>query len=108
MQLSFLEDINNPQSFTKPLSGQLLKWIGNKQRFAKEIISYFPKKYNTYFEPFLGSGAILATLNPQNAIASDSFLELIKIFQTLQVDPELLIKWYSDRWIRLNQNDKKK
>jgi len=27
-----------------PLKGQLLKWIGNKHRFAHEIVSYFPAK----------------------------------------------------------------
>ena len=30
----------------------LLKWIGNKQRFADTIISYFPDTFNDYYEPF--------------------------------------------------------
>ena len=38
----------------------LLKWIGNKQRFAETIISYMPETFNNYYEPFLGSGAVLA------------------------------------------------
>ena len=32
-----------------PLRGQLLKWIGNKQRFAPEIVSFFPENFNRYF-----------------------------------------------------------
>lgn len=40
----------------------LLKWIGNKQRFAETIISYMPETFNNYYEPFLGSGAVLAEL----------------------------------------------
>ena len=40
----------------------LLKWIGNKQRFAETIISYMPESFQNYYEPFLGSGAVLAEL----------------------------------------------
>ena len=43
----------------KPFKSQLLKWIGNKQRFAHEIIAFFPKTFRTYHEPFLGSAAVL-------------------------------------------------
>ena len=51
------------QTTTGITSGnQLLKWVGNKQRMASEIIRFFPDNYATYFEPFLGSGAVLGTL----------------------------------------------
>lgn len=80
-----------------PLKGQLLKWIGNKQRFAGEIISYLPPTYGTYFEPFLGSGAVLAHLAPRPAIASDAFAPLIEIWQKLQSDTDGLVGWYSNR-----------
>ena len=77
---------------------QLLKWVGNKQRYAHEIASYFPAGYGTYFEPFLGSGAVLATLSPTRAVASDVYGPLVSIFQILQQDPELLKHWYAERW----------
>lgn len=77
---------------------QLLKWIGNKQKFSQEIISYFPSDYPTYYEPFLGSGAIWGALDPANAFVSDVFTPLIEIWQTLQVQPELLKQWYAERW----------
>lgn len=91
----------------RPLKTQLLKWIGNKQRFAYEVVTYFPMDFNTYFEPFLGSGAVLATLAPEKAIGSDIFKPLMEIWQTLQSSPESLKKWYSDRWHVLINNDKK-
>ena len=91
----------------KPFKTQLLKWIGNKQRFAHEIVSHFPKQFNTYYEPFLGSGAILGTLSPQSAVASDVFKPLIQIWQTLKNNPKLLIEWYSERWKRVEKGDKK-
>jgi DNA adenine methylase len=80
-----------------PLKGQLLKWIGNKQKFAEEIISYLPATYGTYFEPFLGSGAVLASLAPRRAVASDVFGPLIEIWRKLHDDTDALIAWYADR-----------
>jgi len=97
----------NTNKKTHKLSGQLLKWIGNKQRFAYDIIGLFPNTFGTYFEPFLGSGAVLATLSPQKAIASDNFPSLIEIFKTLQSNSDLLKSWYAERWIRMNTGNKK-
>jgi DNA adenine methylase len=81
-----------------PFSAQLLKWIGNKQRFAHEIISYFPPKFGTYLEPFLGSGGVLGTLAPQRAISTDCFAPLMQIWQTLHDSPATLKRWYTQRW----------
>lgn len=87
-----------PHKLIQPFSTQLLKWVGNKQRFAHEIVGSFPDSFNRYFEPFLGSGAVLATLAPKNALASDAFPPLIEIFKTLKDDPETLKQWYRERW----------
>jgi len=84
--------------FAKPFNAQLLKWVGNKQRFAREIVSRFPARFGTYIEPFLGSGAVLATLAPDKGIGSDSFRPLMEIWQTLHDNPELLKQWYAERW----------
>ena len=86
----------------KPFKVQLLKWVGNKQRFAHEIANYFPKDVGTYFEPFLGSGAVLATYAPKRAVASDVFVPLAGIWQMLHADPAKLKKWYKDRWRLIN------
>jgi DNA adenine methylase len=82
----------------EPFKSQLLKWIGNKQRFAHEIVSYFPAEIGTYHEPFLGSGAVLATLSPSRGIGSDVFEPLVEIWQALESSPERLKQWYRDRW----------
>jgi DNA adenine methylase len=90
----------------KPFRTQLLKWVGSKQRFAHEIVSFFPLGFNRYFEPFLGSGAVLATLAPKSALASDVFKPLIQIWRALHDDPEQLKLWYGDRWQALMSGDK--
>ncbi len=92
------EHYKNTSLYVQPFKQQLLKWVGNKQRFADEIISYFPDYFGTYYEPFLGSGAVLGTLSPNEAVASDTFTPLMKIWQTLISDPELLKNWYEERW----------
>ncbi len=89
-----------------PFKTQLLKWVGNKQRFAHEIISYFPARFGTYHEPFLGSGAVLGVLAPERAQASDSFAPLIGIWQALRENPETIKTWYRDRWIESQAGDK--
>ncbi len=96
---------HRPRSI-QPFKTQLLKWIGNKQRFAHEIISYFPARFGTYHEPFLGSGAVLGVLAPERAQASDSFAPLIGIWQALREDPEIIKTWYRDRWIESQAGDK--
>jgi len=80
-----------------PPKVQLLKWIGNKQKYAAFITNFFPKSFNKYYEPFVGSGAILATVMPKDGIGSDTFKPLIEIWQTLKSNPSLLINWYKER-----------
>jgi DNA adenine methylase len=104
-QLLLLED-GAKQRSVAPFNTQLLKWVGNKQRFAHEIISYFPLQIGTYYEPFLGSGAVLATLVPEKAIASDVFKPLMEIWQTLKSAPETLKEWYTERWQQMARGDK--
>jgi DNA adenine methylase len=99
----FDDGIHRPPA---PFKRQLLKWIGNKQRFAHEIVSYFPREFGTYFEPFLGSGAVLATLKPRKGIASDVFSPLVQIWKTLHSDPDVLKQWYSERWHKAQREGK--
>ena len=83
----------------------LLKWIGNKQRFAETIISYMPEQFNNYYEPFLGSGAVMAQLLYQSSTtntptfahsyASDILPFLIDIFNIVKYDPQQIKNYYS-------------
>lgn len=95
-QLTLFGD-NEGKSNVAPFKNQLLKWVGNKQRFAHEIISFFPR-FNTYFEPFLGSGAVMATLAPRQAICGDVFLPLMEIWFELKNNPNGLCSWYQERF----------
>lgn len=89
-----------------PPKGQLLKWIGNKQRFAAEIAKFFPTDFNTFYEPFIGSGAVIATISPSNGVGSDAFKPLVEIWDKLKNDPDELVKWYASGRDRLENEDK--
>jgi DNA adenine methylase len=100
-----LEDVH-PRH--RPFRAQLLKWIGNKQRYAEAIIAHFPKLFGTYFEPFLGSGGVLGVLAPEHAVAGDSFLPLIEIWQMLHENREQLKKNYADRYAMIAKMGKER
>lgn len=96
----------SPTRFAAVPPGQMLKWVGNKQRMAEEIVSYFSRDFRTYHEPFLGSAAVLATLAPASGHGSDAFAPLIEIWATLQKDPETVKRWYAERWHRMMSGEK--
>jgi DNA adenine methylase len=88
-----------------PFKRQFLKWVGSKQRSAHAIVAHFPRM-RRYFEPFLGSGAVLGTLAPATAIASDIFSPLLEIWQTLHRAPAELKRWYMERWQAMSNGEK--
>jgi DNA adenine methylase len=75
--------------------GQLLKWVGNKFRYAETIAQHLPKDLGTYYEPFVGTGAVLATLAPGRAVAGDTLPTLIDLLRMVQRQPEVLISHYA-------------
>ncbi len=69
-----------------------IKWVGGKKGLLKQLETYFPKKYNKYFEPFLGGGAVYFHLKPDNAILSDLNPDLILLYETIRTNCDELIK----------------
>jgi len=68
-----------------------LKWAGGKRRLLSEIRRYVPEKFNTYFEPFLGAGAVLFNLQPAKAVVNDINSELINVYEVIRTDVAALI-----------------
>ena len=67
-----------------------LKWPGGKRWIAKKYKEYFPKEFNMYIEPFLGSGAVFFSLQPKEAILSDINKELINLYVIMRDNPKEL------------------
>jgi DNA adenine methylase len=80
-------------SRTRP-TGQLLKWVGNKHRYAEMIARHLPTDTGTYFEPFVGTGAVLATMRPEHGVAGDTLAVLVNLLRLVQRHPERLVSHY--------------
>jgi len=76
---------------SKKRAKPFLKWAGGKGNLIKDLKPLFPSEFNTYFEPFLGGGAIFFHLNPENAVISDFNEELIDIYVEIKKNPEELM-----------------
>lgn len=63
-----------------------LKWAGGKRWLVSRHASIFPENYNTYIEPFLGSGAVFFKLAPHKAILADINKELIATYRAIKKD----------------------
>lgn len=69
------------ESMAKPKP--FVKWVGGKRQIIERIKEYAPKEFGTYFEPFVGGGAVLFELIPKNAVINDYNAELINIYNIL-------------------------
>ena len=69
-----------------PLVRPFLKWVGGKRQLLPEIVKYVPKltSKNTYYEPFIGGGALLFELQPPKAVINDSNKELINCYKVIK------------------------
>ena len=61
-----------------------VKWAGGKRQIMNELLKYVPEEYDTYYEPFVGGGALLFELSPKKAVINDSNEELMNIYQCLK------------------------
>ncbi len=96
-QETFFSNTHQLQLFALRPPKQLLKWVGNKQKYASQIANFIPE-HNTYVEPFLGGGAVLGTLSPASGMAGDILEPLVRIWQLLQTDPWSLVDHYANVW----------
>lgn len=67
----------------------VLKWVGGKRQLLNTIIELMPKDYNTYFEPFVGGGAVLFSLEPQKAYINDLNSELYNLYNIIKSKKKL-------------------
>lgn len=63
-----------------------VKWAGGKRQIIDKLLKLIPENYNTYYEPFVGGGALLFELAPKNAVINDSNQELMNVYKTISSD----------------------
>ncbi len=75
-----------------------VKWVGGKRGILSQIMNYFPKKFDAYYEPFIGGGAVFfelyskGMLDDKKVVVSDINSELINCYTIVKNSPEDLIK----------------
>jgi DNA adenine methylase len=60
-----------------------VKWAGGKRQLIPQIRERMPEKYNDYYEPFVGGGAVLFELQPANALINDINKALINTYNII-------------------------
>lgn len=72
----------------------IVKWVGGKRQLMPEIKKYIPEPndISTYYEPFMGGGAVLFDLQPKKAVVNDINSELINLYKVVKEDVESLIE----------------
>lgn len=69
-----------------------VKWAGGKRQLLSQIKERMPEKYNDYFEPFVGGGAVTFELLPANALINDINKALINAYKQICNAPETFLK----------------
>ena len=73
-----------------------LKWAGGKTALLPELLKAAPERIETYYEPFVGGGALFFALQAegrfQRAVLSDSNQELINAYVQVRDNVEGLIR----------------
>lgn len=69
----------------------VVKWVGGKRQIIDQIMKYVPENISTYYEPFLGGGAVLFELQPKKAVVNDINSELINLYEVIKNNVDELI-----------------
>lgn len=75
-----------------------VKWAGGKNGLINSLVSFIPKNFNSYFEPFVGGGALffylknLNILNSKKIYLNDKNVELINAYKQIKINPNKLLE----------------
>lgn len=69
-----------------------VKWAGGKRQLLDRISERMPQNYNHYFEPFIGGGAVLFELQPENAVINDINASLMNTYKIIVGSPQEFIE----------------
>lgn len=82
-EIPALFDFTN-QATPKPF----VKWAGGKTQLLEKLVQLLPTKIKTYFEPFVGGGALFFRLQPKKAIINDLNKDLYFAYTCFQAESD--------------------
>jgi DNA adenine methylase len=77
---------------TAPVARPFVKWAGGKGQLLPALLERVPRNIDTYYEPFLGGGALFFALfsdpaaAPRRAVLNDANRELITTYRVVRDD----------------------
>ena len=80
-----------PQTKATDAPKPFLQWVGGKREMLPQYAPFMPVQFKTYWEPFLGGGALFFYLNPDKAVINDNNPELIRAYEAVRDNPEEVI-----------------
>ena len=86
-----------------------IRWPGNKSKYLKHILPLVPTSFNTYIEPFVGTGAVFLAIEPKRWIINDLNRDIYNIWQNVKKQlPKILVVYesFQKKFIQLTSNDK--
>ncbi|BCD61359.1 DNA adenine methylase [Nitratiruptor sp. YY08-26] len=82
----------------KSVASPFIKWVGGKRGLLTQLLPLIPRKFNNYFEPFVGGGVLffelfnLGLLHNKKVYLFDRNEELINTYKIVQNKPDELLE----------------
>lgn len=72
----------------------ILAWAGGKRHMLEDILRRIPPedRFDTYYEPFFGGGAVFFKLEPSNGYINDINSRLMNFYRHVRKQPEQIIE----------------
>lgn len=72
-----------------------IKWVGGKRQLLPDLIKRLPEKIEDYFEPFIGGGALMWSLDRKlikKITINDYNSDLVNLYNVVKNSPDLLLE----------------
>src|SRR5689334_17821039 len=80
--------VNNVQTPQAEKLSPFLKWAGGKEQELKYILPSIPP-FDSYYEPFLGGGAVFFAIQAKKKIINDKSSELFNLYMMIAQNDEI-------------------
>jgi DNA adenine methylase len=78
----------------------VIKWAGGKEAELKHILPNVPDRFERYFEPFVGGGAVYFALDCDELLINDKSTELMTLYELVQSNDDE----FFTRLFEINEN----
>lgn len=88
----------------------VLQWVGGKKRLLSTLKLFTDTGFNNYHEIFLGGGALLLDILPENSVCIEKNVNIYKIYENIKNNHEkiiTLLKQYEKDYLEKNFDQRK-